>query len=459
VPAQAAARQQARLSWPSEAIANLGLALPIAIAFIAQMATVFIDNLMVGRLGANALAAGGLGANLLFAPMILGMGVLGGIAAVAAHAHGAADFAKVSTTGRQGVRLALFLALPCSGIVIVFVLLLPHIGYDPETATKAQGLLLWGLPGLPAFLVFTALRNFVTALGRPRVVTAVTIVTIGGTALFNYLFVYGSFGAPRLGVAGVGLSGSIVSWLDVLGVAAYVSLDGGFRSYRVFADLARAAPAFREVLHVGWPIAGAYLFENGLFLATTVLMGLFGAAALAAHTIVIGLCSFTFMLPYAFGQAATVRVGHAIGAGEPLAARRSGYVALHLGVIWMALAATLFLTFPRSLIGLYIDTSDPANAATLSIGLALLPIAALFQIFDGTQAVAAGALRGLKDTRIPMLICFLGYWAIGISAGCALGFLLGYQAIGLWYGLAIGLAATASLLTLRFRALARRLAP
>lgn len=454
----AASRPQSRLSWFDEAAANLGLAVPIAIGFLAQMAMVFVDNIMVGRLGAPFLAAGGLGANLLFTPILLGMGVLGGIGAVAAQAYGAGDLAKVSTTGRQGLRLALALTLPCVGVLVGLVLLLPWLGYDHSTVRMAQGLLLWGLPGVPAALAFMALRYFVIALSRPRVVTVVTILSIGATALFNYLFVYGGFGAPRLGVAGVGLSGSIVGWLQFLAVGGYVAFNPSFRRYRVFSDLAHADPILWEIVHVGWPIAGSYMFENGLFLLTTMLIGLFGAAALAAHTVVIGLCSFTFMVPYAISQASTVRVGHAVGAREPIAARWSGYVALHLGVIWMSMTATLFLVLPHHLIGLYIDITDPQNGPTLAIALILLPIAALFQVFDGTQAVAAGALRGLKDTRIPMLICFLGYWAIGISAGCALGFGLGYGAVGLWYGLALGLAATAIPLTWRFHLQARRLA-
>jgi MATE family multidrug resistance protein len=158
--------------------------------------------------------------------------------------------------------------------------------------------MLWSLPGIPAFLIFTALRNFVTAAHRPRVVTVVTMASVGVTALSNYLFVYGSLGMPRLGVPGVGLTATIVSWLEFLAVAAYVRLDREFHSFHVFRRLFRHDRAFWEILHVGWPISGAYLFENGLFLVTTLLVGLFGAAALAAHTIVIGLCSFTFMVPY-----------------------------------------------------------------------------------------------------------------------------------------------------------------
>ena len=449
----------ARLSWSQEATANLWLAIPIAIGFLAQMAMIFIDNVMVGSLGADYLAAGGLGANLYFTPIVLGMGLLGGIGAVAAHFHGAREEEKVAIAGRQGLRLAVVLVLPMAAVLIAIILALPHLGYDPSVVGMARGLMLWGLIGVPPALGFMALRYFVIALAKPRVVTVVTILSLGATAFFNYLFIYGGFGAPKLGVPGVGLSGSIVSWLQLLAVGCYVTFSRSFRQYRVFSHLGRADPILWEIVHVGWPIAGSYMFENGLFLITTVLMGFFGAAALAAHTVVIGLCSFSFMVPYAISQAATTRVGHAAGAQNAPAARWSGYVALHMGVIWMSFTAALFLLIPHHLIALYIDLGDPQNQSTLEVALALLPIAALFQIFDGTQAVAGGALRGFKDTRVPMALCFLGYWLIGITAACILGFLLNFGPTGLWFGLALGLAVTALALTWRYHRMAQRFTP
>jgi multidrug resistance protein, MATE family len=454
----AAERPQTRLSWIQEFAANLRLAVPIAIGFLAQMAMIFVDNIMVGRLGADYLAAGGLGANLYFTPIVLGMGVLGGIGAVTAHFHGAGDEAKVAISGRQGLRLAVALTLPLYGVLLAIILLLPQLGYDPSTVSMARGLLLWGLIGVPAALAFMALRYFVIALAKPRVVTVVTILSIGATAFFNYVFIYGHFGAPAMGVPGVGLSGAIVGWLQLFAVGGYVTFSKGFRHYRILHDLGRADPILWEIVHVGWPIAGSYMFENGLFLITTILMGFFGAAALAAHTVVIGLCSFTFMVPYAISQAGTTRVGHAVGAGNAPAARWSGYVALHMGAVWMTFTAALFLILPRHLVALYIDIGDPQNQSTLAIALAILPMAALFQVFDGTQAVAGGVLRGYKDTRIPMLISFLGYWLIGITAGSVLGFALKFGPVGLWFGLALGLAVTAIALTLRYHRLAQRFA-
>jgi MATE family multidrug resistance protein len=455
--ADATARPQGRTTWLGEARANLALALPIAIAFLAQMATLFVDNVMVGRLGADELAAGGLGANLQFTPLLLGMGVLAGVAAIASHALGAGDRNKAAIVARQGLRLSLALSLPCTLLLLGMILILPNLGYDPRTVRLAQGLLIWCLPGVPGFLAYSALRFFATAANRPRIVTIVAILSVGVTALSNYLFVYGSFGMPRLGVPGIGLSGTISCWLQFLAVALYLRLDPEFHAFRVFSNLTKPDPAFWEILRLGWPIAGSYMFENGLFVATTLLIAVLGNAALAANAVVGGLCSFTFMIPYAVGQAATVRVGRAVGARQAAAARRAGYTALHLGVIWMLLAATLFLTLPRFLIGLYVNLSVPGNQAMLAIALTLLPIAALFQVFDGTQAVASGALRGLKDTRVPMVICFVGYWLVGITAASILGFWVRFGAVGFWLGLALGLAATAILLSLRFHRLAKRL--
>ena len=457
--ADATARPQGRTTWLGEAGATLALALPIAIAFLAQMATIFVDNVMVGRLGADELAAGGLGANLQFTPLLLGMGVLAGVAAIASHAFGAGDRDKAAIVARQGLRLSLALSLPCGLVLLGMILVLPHLGYDPRTVRLAQGLLLWCLPGVPGFLAYSALRFFATAANRPRIVTIVAILSIGVTALSNYLFVYGSFGMPRLGVPGVGLSGTISCWLQFLAVAVYLRVDREFHAFRVFSNLTRPDPVFWEILRLGWPIAGSYMFENGLFVATTLLIAVLGNAALAANAVVGGLCSFTFMIPYAVGQAATVRVGRAVGARETAAARRAGYTALHLGVIWMLLAAALFLTLPRFLVGLYVDLSVPGNQPMLAVALTLLPIAALFQVFDGTQAVAGGALRGLKDTRVPMAICFIGYWLVGISAGSLSGFLGGLWGRGVLDRSRPWPRRDGDLLGLRFHRLAKRLGP
>jgi MATE family multidrug resistance protein len=228
-----------------------------------------------------------------------------------------------------------------------------------------------------------------------------------------------------------------------------------FRGLFVVRGLASARLAdFAGILRLGLPIGVIRGIEAGLFATTGVLMGLLGAAALGAHQIVINCASVSFMVPLGLGQTATVRVAHELGAGRPVAARRAANVALVLGVGFMAVAATVFWTMPLTLIGVYLNLADPANAVTVAIASRLLAIAALFQVFDGMQVIAAGALRGWRDTLVPMLLAGFGYWGIGFAGAWLLAFPLGYGPVGLWWGLALGLAAVAFLLTRRLHRLA-----
>jgi MATE family multidrug resistance protein len=211
--------------------------------------------------------------------------------------------------------------------------------------------------------------------------------------------------------------------------------------------------AIRDILGLGLPIGAMRGIEVGVFLAAGILIGLFGAAALGAHQIVINCASVSFMVPLGLGQAATVRVAHQLGAGRPMAARRAAFLALALGVAFMGAAAIVLWTWPGPIIGVYVDVADPANRETVEIARHLIAIAALFQVFDGVQVIAAGALRGYKDTLVPMLLASGGYWGAGFAGGWVLAFPLGYGVVGLWWGLALGLAVVAVLLTVRLHLL------
>jgi multidrug resistance protein, MATE family len=259
---------------------------------------------------------------------------------------------------------------------------------------------------------------------------------------------------PALGLAGAGYAGAVTQWVMFGALALYVATHAGLRHHGVLRALRHPDWATAStILLLGWPIAGIIAVEIGVFTATALLAGLLGTASLAAHQIAIGIGSVTFMVPLAFSYAATVRVALAIGAGQTAAARRAGNVAFACGVGFMAVMAVVLLVAPGSIVALYLDRADPANAPAVAIALRLLFIAALFQVFDGAQTIAAGALRGLKDTRVPLLVGAIGYWAIGFLGGWILAFPLGLGAIGLWWGLALGLAAVAIPLVLRFRRL------
>jgi MATE family multidrug resistance protein len=406
---------------------------------------------MLGRLGPEALAAGGLAANLLFTPELIGIGVLSASGAFAAHAHGAGDREAVADAIRQGLRMALLLAVPGVAMVLALPWLLGRLGEDPGLVAGIAGYLHAGVFGLPLGLLFAALRNFLHALGRPRVITLIMLGAVGLRVPLNQLFIHGGFGLAGMGVTGAGVASSLTYAGMLAALVLYVGLYPLYRPYGVLRHLGRPGwKLFFEILHNGWPTGVVLAAEAGLFLVTGLLMGLLGPAALAAHQIVITTCAITFMVPLALAQAATVRVGHAIGAGRPDRVRRVGFTAIGLGMAWMTVSAASFILLPRTIIGLYIDPADPANQAAVAVALMLLPIGALFQVFDGTQVVASGALRGLKDTRWPMAIALFGYWALGLAGGCLLGFGLGLGGPGLWWGLALGLAAVALLLGWRF---------
>jgi MATE family multidrug resistance protein len=330
-------------------------------------------------------------------------------------------------------------------------------GFDIDIGVIEQ-LLWWALPSVPAFLCFQVLRNFVTVLGRPIVVTVIALVILPVFVGMLWLLMFGALGVPGMGVPAIGLATTVICWLQFAIAAVYVRHARQFAAYEIFAGLVgHDIRLFRDLLVVGAPIAGAYLFETGMFFASTTAMAGFGSDSLAAHNIVLNVSSISFMIPYSFGQAGTVRVGYAIGAGRPQDARLAGAVAIGLGFCWMLLAACVMWLQPRWLSGIYLDLDAAGNAAAIAAAMTFFPIAAIFQIFDGLQVTALGVLRGYKDTRVPMLIAFVGYWLIGIGGGVIIAYGLDIRGPGLWWGLAVGLLASGSMLLLRFRQLSMRL--
>ncbi|MGH6934454.1 MAG: MATE family efflux transporter [Dongiaceae bacterium] len=460
IPAAIAARPLGGVAsnWRREVRDTLILTAPIAAALLAEMGMGVIDYSMSGHLGKTALAAAGLGLQLLFTPMFWGMGAITATGAIGAQAHGAGDSETVSESMRQGFLMATLLSLPVMGITLGALLFLPMVNSDPEVVRQVRGIIFLGLPWIPLVYWFTVVRNFVTVMQRPTIVTVCAVAGLPVSYLSNYIFMYGGWGAPKLGAAAVGLTGSIVALLHLAMIVAYVEWKPELRRYHIFARLLHFdGEMMAELFRVGIPIAMAYLFETGLFFTVTVLMGTISTEALAAHNVVLNICAMTFMIPYALSQAATVRVGYAIGAEQPEAARRAGYVAIGLGIFWMTLSATTMWFAPGLLTSVYLDLSNSANAGAVRLVAALFVIAAIFQVVDGTQVTTQGALRGLKDTTMPMILCGLGYWVFGLGSAVTLAFLFDFGALGLWWGMAIGLAVSAGLLFLRWRRLAGRL--
>jgi MATE family multidrug resistance protein len=413
--------------WRAEARSTMLLAYPLVLTNLAQALIHATDVVLLGRVGPRTLAAAALGVNLYVACLIFGMGLVTAAAPMIARERGRRfnSVRDVRRTVRQAMWAATFLVLPMWAMLWNAKAVLLLLGQEPALAEDAQSFvrcLMWGL--LPAFL-YLVLRNFVAALERPLWALAVAVC------------------------AGIGSAFTIL--LEFIGIALVVTRHRAFRRYHLFGRFWRPDWArFREVWRLGLPIAVTLTLEVGIFNAAVFLMGIIGTASLAAHQIAIQIAALSFMVPMGIAQAVTVRVGHARGRNDPAGIARAGWTAFVLGTGFMSLMALLIWAVPHSLVSIFLDIDDPANRAVIPLAVAFLGLAALFQIFDGAQAVGAGMLRGLNDTTIPMLYALFGYWAVGMGVGVGLGFGLGWEGVGIWTGLASGLAIVAVLMLVRW---------
>jgi multidrug resistance protein, MATE family len=445
-------------TWRSELAATLRLAGPLAAANLLQMLVYAIDVIFVARLGEQPLAASSLSIALFGLLMWCFSGLTGMVAALIAAELGRRRHAVREV--RRSARMALWLAVAC-GAVGMTVCWFGHeimllTGQDPtiaEMAGRFLRVIMWAM--IPMILA-NVLRSVVSALGRPLYATAITALAIGVAALANYAFVFGNLGAPAMGLEGSALA-SVVT--GIFGLAAYVvaiQTDRRLRRYRLFGNWWRAEwERFGQLLRTGLPVLLMILAEAGLFSGAAFLMGLISASQLAGHTIALQIAALAFQIPFGIGQAATIRVGYHFGAGDPAAIGRAGWVAIALGTSFMAVTASIMLFAPELVLSLYVDTDAAANAAMVGFATQFMVVAAAFQLFDGMQAVAGGALRGLQDTRVPMLFALFGYWVPGIGSSVYLGFFTPLEGLGVWLGLAIGLIVVASLMLQRWSRRAR----
>jgi MATE family multidrug resistance protein len=437
--------------------ATVKLALPMALTQLGQIAMLTTDVLLVGRLGAEAVAAVALGANFFFLLFIVGMGIVTATAPLAAQAYGARDARSVRRVTRMGLWAGLIVGFPSSLVLSMGEPVFVAIGQDAKLAALAGeylSTLLWC--SVPAIWLI-ALRNFVSALNRPRSALWVMLAGIPLNAVLVYALVFGRLGMPEMGIAGAGLATTLVQIAMVAIQAAIAAWGRPFREYRIFAGWWRPDwPRLRDIFTLGVPIFVSFMLEAGVFIAAVVLMGWLGTVPLAAHQIAVQIASVTFMVPFGIAQAATVRVGHAVGRGDAAGVRRAGWTGIALGTAFMGLMAILLFATRFDLPALFLDSAKENGAAVIALAASLLIFAALFQMADGVQAIAMGALRGMSDARIPMLLAALSYWVIGFSLAYALGFPAGMGAVGIWIGLSVGLACAATLLALRFRRLSRR---
>jgi MATE family multidrug resistance protein len=439
--------------WRTEARALLSLALPLVIGNLGWSAIAATDLLLLGRLGPDAVAAGSLALNLYQAFLVFGIGLTTAASPLIASERGRRlhSVRDIRRTVRQTIWAAAMFCLPAWAVLWHSEAILIMLGQDPELSAQAAQLvhsLQWGL--LPYF-VFLVLRNYVSALERPIWGVIVTLATVPFNALAGYVLIFGHLGFPAMGMHGAGLAGLLTSIFMGVGMALVVSLHRVFRRYHLFGRFWAADwPRFRTVWRIGLPIAITVGCEVTVFNAAVFLMGLIGRAPLAAHAVAIQIAALCFMVPMGIGQAATVRVGYAHGRRDRAAIGRAGWLALGVGTAFAACTATLLITVPRFLISGFIDVDLPANAEVVDFAVSFLAVAALFQLVDAAQAIGAGALRGLQDTRVPMIFAAIGYWVIGIGTGILLAFPLKMNGFGIWLGLATGLGVVAVMLVWRW---------
>lgn len=438
------------LPTAQESRALLRLALPVVVVQVGIMAMGVVDTIMVGHLSATALAAVALGNLYFFGCAILGMGALTGLDPIVAQAIGAGDDVAVARGVQRGLILAVLLSIPASIALLYGEPLLGWMGQPAEVVPLAGAYARWTAPSVLPLYLFVVLRQSLQALRamRPIIICILLGNVING--LLNWVLIYGHFGAPALGVTGAAISTTVGRW-----ALPFILLGLAWHELRA-ALLPRRAEALGLVplgrmLRLGLPIGVQTALEFTAFGAVGLMMGRLGTIPVAAHQVAINLASLTFMVPLGMGQAAAVLVGHAIGAANQPGARRAARAAIVYGVGFMAITSLVFLAIPHGLAHLY--TND---VATIALAASLLPVAGVFQLFDGCQAVTAGILRGAGDTRVPMLINLGGFWLCGIPLSLLLGFRTPLGPVGLWWGLAAALAVVAAILTLRVYTLLRR---
>ena len=426
----------------------MALAWPLILSNLTMALIQATDVVLMGWLGAHELAASALGLNLTFVFTLLGIGVVAASSPMMATALGTRSNAvrDVRRSFRQACWVAICISVATWAVLWNADALIQRLGQQPALARDAELFLRGYMWSILPFLLFQAMRNFLSALERPQWIFIVSALGIVLNALLSWSLIFGRLGMPALGIFGGGLGSTIVWTFLTIALGIVIATDRTFRRFHLFGRFWRPDwPRFRHIWRLGLPIGLTMAFEGAVFGAAAYLMGLIDAESIAAHAVALQIAALSFMVPLGLGQAATVRVGRALGRGDAEGIARAGWTAWVLGVVFMAAMALLMWVFPRELITLFLDESA-ANARVIALGISFLAVAAAFQIVDGAQVVGAGMLRGLHDTRVPMFFALFGYWVVGLGVGVWLAFGRDWKGVGIWVGLASGLALVAALM-------------
>ena len=431
--------------------ATIRLAVPVVTIQVGMMAMGVVDTIMVGHLSPRALAAVALGNLYFFGLAIFAMGTLMVLDPIVAQAVGARDEPAVARGIQRGVLLAGLLTVPAVLLLLAAEAFMTWARQPAEVVPEAAAYAVRLIPGVLPFFVFVVFRQSLQAMRMTAPIVLTIVAANVANAGLNWVFIFGHAGAPALGVVGSAWATTMSRWMLALLLLFLVRRRVVGYLWPVRPEIFALAPLGR-MLRLGLPIGCQMVLEFGAFALVALMMGWLGTQEMAGHQVAINLASLTFMVPLGTADAASVLVGHAIGRDDPAAARGASTSALLCGAGFMSLAAVAFLTLPGPLARLYTD-----DGTVIAIAAALIPLAGVFQVFDGLQAVAGGILRGLGETRVAMLVNLGGYWGLGLPVSYLLGFRAGLGPAGLWYGLVIGLAIVATVLLVRVRiALSRR---
>ncbi|SDR32474.1 MATE family efflux transporter [Pseudovibrio sp. Tun.PSC04-5.I4] len=445
------AKTTAMSAWWEESRATLILGVPLIGAQLAQMAINATDALMIGWLGATELAASVLALQLFFLTWLAGLGLLQAVMPLASRAEGKGDVRSVRRASRMGLWISFIYTTLAMVVLWNGESILLALGQEQKVSAIAASYLRivqWSM--YPSLFVM-ALRSFLTSIERSQIVLWATVVSALLNGALDYVLVFGYYGFPKLGILGAGIASVGTAFASCVILIAYVLWEEKSQKYEVFVRFWRADwPAFFEILRLGWPISLMLVAEVGLFAAAALMMGWIGTLELAAHGIAGQLSGIAFMIPLGFANAAVVRVGMALGRNEVDGITRAAWVAIIWAIIIGILGAILFLAIPEVLLGFYLDSSNPDALEVIRIGVPLVLIAAIYMVVDGIQVVAGGVLRGLSDTRVPMVIAIVGYWVIGVPLSYVMAFVFDWGPAGIWVGLASGLFVTGILLLIRF---------
>jgi MATE family, multidrug efflux pump len=427
------------------------LALPLIGSHLAQISIGLTDTVMLGWYGISELAAVGLASMFFFVLFLLGSGFGKAVMPLVAAATANDDTIQVRRATRMGIWISTLFAVATLPLFWFSGPVFLALGQETQIAANVQDYLRIVGWAMPAALLVMVLASHLSALDRARVLLWVTIAGALVNVAVNWTLIFGNFGAPELGLRGAAIASVATNYAMALMLALYAAFGRGMRAYALFSRIWRADPeAAAQVFRLGWPIGLTMLAEVGLFAASSVMLGWIGEVPLAAHSIALQISSITFMVHIGISSAATVRAGHAWGRGDRDALRQGALAACLLSGIMVAIAILAFLLIPGPMIRLFIDPSDPALPAILALATGFLALGALFQLADAAQVLALGLLRGVQDTRTPMIQAMLAYWVVGLPAAYYLGFPMGLGGNGVWLGLAIGLGLAALMMMTRF---------